>query len=114
MKFLKYQNTSRYSPSDNAISINPYGRVVMGTTAGLMLPKGTSAQRPDLIGVRQPGTADGTIRSADHELGITLTHDITTKKTTITFTKEVPQDGTIIKVERSNDKYLKFRDKGIQ
>ncbi len=59
-------------------------------------------------------TADGTIRSADHELGITLTHDITTKKTTITFTKEVPQDGTIIKVERSNDKYLKFRDKGIQ
>jgi len=59
-------------------------------------------------------TADGTIRSADHELGITLSHDTTTKKTTITFTKEVPQAGTIIKVERSNDKYLKFRDKGIQ
>ena len=49
MKFLKYQNTSRYSPSDNSISINPYGRVVMGTSAGLMLPKGTSAQRPDLV-----------------------------------------------------------------
>ena len=59
-------------------------------------------------------TADGTIRSADHELGITLSHNTTTKKTTITFTKEVPQAGTIIKVERSNDKYLKFRDKGIQ
>ena len=59
-------------------------------------------------------TADGTIRSADHELGITLSHDTTTMKTTITFTKEVPQAGTIIKVERSNDKYLKFRDKGIQ
>ena len=58
-------------------------------------------------------TADGTLRSADHELGITLTHDTTTKKTTITFTKEVPQAGTIIKVERGNDKYLKFRDKGI-
>jgi hypothetical protein len=58
-------------------------------------------------------TADGTIRSADHELGITLTHDTTAKKTTITFTKEVPQAGTIIKVERGNDKYLKFRDKGI-
>ena len=58
-------------------------------------------------------TADGTIRSADHELGITLTHNTTTKKTTITFTKEVPSAGTIIKVERSNDKYLKFRDKGI-
>ena len=59
-------------------------------------------------------TADGTLRSADHELGVTLTHDTTTKKTTITFTKEVPSAGTIIKVERSNDKYLKFRDKGIQ
>ena len=58
-------------------------------------------------------TADGTLRSADHELGASLTHNTTTKKTTITFTKEVPSDGTIIKVERSNDKYLKFRDKGI-
>jgi hypothetical protein len=59
-------------------------------------------------------TADGTIRSADHEFGVTLSHDTTTLKTTITFTKEVPQAGTIIKVERLNDKYLKFRDKGIQ
>ena len=59
-------------------------------------------------------TADGTLRSADHEFGITLTHDTTTKKTTITFTKETPTAGTIIKVQRSNDKYLKFRDKGIQ
>ena len=59
-------------------------------------------------------TADGTLRKADHELGITLTHNTTTKKTTITFTKEVPQAGAIIKVERSNDKYLKFRHKGIQ
>jgi len=59
-------------------------------------------------------TADGTLRSADHELGITLTHNTTTMKTTIEFTKEVPSAGTIIKVERSNDKYLKFRDKGIQ
>jgi len=58
-------------------------------------------------------TADGTIRSADHELGITLSHNTTTMKTTITFTKEVPTAGTIIKVDRSNDKYLKFRDKGI-
>ena len=59
-------------------------------------------------------TADGVIRSADHEFGITLSHNTTTKKTTITFTKEVPSAGTIIKVERANDKYLKFRDKGIQ
>ena len=58
-------------------------------------------------------TADGTLRSADHEFGISLSHNTTTKQTTMTFTKEVPQAGTIIKVERSNDKYLKFRDKGI-
>jgi hypothetical protein len=58
-------------------------------------------------------TVDGTLRSADHEVGVKLTHDKTNKKTTITFTKEVPAEGTIIKVERSNDKYLKFRDKGI-
>jgi hypothetical protein len=59
-------------------------------------------------------TADTELRSADHEYGISLSYDSTTKKTTITFTKQVPTAGTIIKVERSNDKYLKFRDKGIQ
>jgi hypothetical protein len=58
-------------------------------------------------------TADGTIRSTDHELGISLTHNTTTMKTTVTFTKETPADGTIIKVERANDKYLKFRNEGI-
>jgi hypothetical protein len=58
-------------------------------------------------------TADTELRSADHEYGIELTHDTTNRKTTITFTKEVPSAGTIIRVERSNDKYLKFRDKGI-
>jgi hypothetical protein len=58
-------------------------------------------------------TADTELRSADHEYGIELTHDTTNMKTTITFTKEVPTAGTIIRVERSNDKYLKFRDKGI-
>jgi len=58
-------------------------------------------------------TADSVLRSADHEFGIKLTHDVTNKKTTITFTKEVPADGTIIKVNRLNDKYLKFRNKGI-
>ena len=59
-------------------------------------------------------TADTELRSADHEYGISLSYNTTTNKTTITFTKEVPANGTIIKVERSNDKYLKFRDKGIQ
>jgi hypothetical protein len=59
-------------------------------------------------------TADTELRSADHEYGISLSYNTSTNKTTITFTKEVPSAGTIIKVERSNDKYLKFRDKGIQ
>jgi len=59
-------------------------------------------------------TADTELRSADHEYGISLSYNTTTNKTNITFTKEVPSAGTIIKVERSNDKYLKFRDKGIQ
>ena len=59
-------------------------------------------------------TADTELRSADHEYGIVLSYNSTTNKTTISFTKEVPSAGTIIKVERSNDKYLKFRDKGIQ
>ena len=58
-------------------------------------------------------TADTELRSADHEYGISLSYDTATNKTTITFTKEVPADGTIIKVERRNDKYLKFRNKGI-
>ena len=58
-------------------------------------------------------TVDGTLRSADHEFGVTLTHDTANRKTTINFTKEAPAEGTIIKVERSNDKYLAFRNKGI-
>jgi len=46
MKFLKAQNTSRYSPADNAFFINSYGRAVMDVTGGLMVPKGSTAQRP--------------------------------------------------------------------
>ena len=62
MKFLKSQNTSRYSPSDNGFQINPYGRAVMDFNGGVMLPKGTSAERPDNVGVRQPVDGDGYIR----------------------------------------------------
>jgi len=58
-------------------------------------------------------TADGELRSADHEYGIELTHNTSTSKTTINFTKETPSNGAIITVERANDKYLKFRNKGI-
>lgn len=62
MKFLKSQNTSRYSPSDNTFQVNPYGRAVMDFNGAVMLPKGTEAQRPDITGVRQPTDANGYIR----------------------------------------------------
>jgi hypothetical protein len=62
MKFLKTQYTSRYSPSDNTIRVNTYGRAVMDFSGGVLLPKGTTAQRPQLTSVRQPTDANGTIR----------------------------------------------------
>jgi hypothetical protein len=58
-------------------------------------------------------TTDSLTRSADHEYGVELSHDVANEKTTITFVKEAPADGTIITVNRLNDKYLKFRSKGI-
>ncbi len=57
--------------------------------------------------------ADSDLVSADHEFGIDLSHDTTNLKTTITFRKAPPTDGTIVTVDRLNDKYLKFRHKGI-
>ena len=40
-----------------------------------------------------------------------LTHDVDNQKTTIVFNvASVPADGDVIRVERSNDKYLRFRD----
>ena len=62
MKFLKSQNISRYSPSDNTFQVNSYGRAVMDFRGAVMLPKGTEAQRPDITGVRQPEDAEGYIR----------------------------------------------------
>ena len=58
-------------------------------------------------------TTDSLTRSADHEYGVELSHDVANEKTTVTFVKEVPADGTIITVNRLNDKYLRFRNKGI-
>ena len=55
--------------------------------------------------------ADSSIRSADFENEIALSHNTTNKKTTITFTN-APTDGTKIRVERQGDKYLIFRNKG--
>jgi len=62
MRFLKAQNTSKYSPSDNTIQENGYGRIVMDANGGLLLPKGTEAQRPNVSNVRQPEDANGLIR----------------------------------------------------
>lgn len=67
MKFLKQKNISKFSISDNTLMVypkenGPGNRVVMDATGGLLLPKGTTSERPQLSGVRQPADANGTIR----------------------------------------------------
>jgi len=57
MKFLKGQNLSKYSPADNALAINPYGRAVMDINGGLLIPKGTTAQRPYITADVRHGAA---------------------------------------------------------
>ncbi len=56
--------------------------------------------------------ADSQLRSADHEHEISLTHNASDKKTTVSFVN-APDSGTIIRVGRGADKYLVFRNKGI-
>jgi hypothetical protein len=67
MKFLKTKNISKFSINDRTLiaypdANGPGGRVVMNSRGGLMLPKGTTGQRPQLTSVRQPTDANGTIR----------------------------------------------------
>ena len=67
MKYLKTKNISKWSTNDRALIVYPNGngpgnRVVMNAKGGLMLPKGTTAERPQLTSVRQPTDANGTIR----------------------------------------------------
>ena len=67
MKFLKTKNISKFSINDRTLIAypegnGPGGRVVMNSHGGLMLPKGTTSERPELSGVRQPADANGTIR----------------------------------------------------
>jgi hypothetical protein len=62
MKFLKQKNISKFSVSDNTLFSNQYGRSIMDLTGGIRLPKGTTAQRPQVSGVRTPNGADGFIR----------------------------------------------------
>lgn len=47
MKFLKTKNISKFSISDNTYIQNPYGRITIDSTNSMLLPKGTTAQRPD-------------------------------------------------------------------
>jgi hypothetical protein len=62
MKFLKQKNISKFSITDQTLFANHYGRAVMNLTGAVRLPKGTTAQRPDLSLVRTLGGADGFIR----------------------------------------------------
>lgn len=67
MKFLKTKNISKFSINDRSLIYYPAGngpgnRVVINANGGMMLPKGTTAQRPQLSSVRQPTDANGTIR----------------------------------------------------
>jgi hypothetical protein len=67
MKFLKTKNISKFSINDRSLIAYPDGngpgnRVVVNAKGGIMLPKGTTAQRPQLTSVRQPTDANGTIR----------------------------------------------------
>jgi hypothetical protein len=67
MKFLKTKNISKFSINDRSLISYPNGngpgnRVVINAKGGMMLPKGTTAERPQLSSVRQPTDANGTIR----------------------------------------------------
>jgi hypothetical protein len=67
MKYLKTKNISKFSINDRTLiqypaGVGPGNRVVINANGGLMLPKGTTGQRPQLSGVRQPTDANGTIR----------------------------------------------------
>jgi hypothetical protein len=67
MKYLKTKALSKWSTSDRTLiaypsGVGPGNRVVLNANGGLMLPKGGTAQRPQLTSVRQPTDANGTIR----------------------------------------------------
>jgi len=63
MKFLKQKNISRFGLTDQTLFTNEFGRQVTNATGGLMLPKGTTGQRPKVSGVKVPnGDSNGYIR----------------------------------------------------
>ena len=67
MKYLKTKSLSKWSTSDRSLiaypdGVGPGNRVVFNAKGGMMLPKGTTSERPQLTSVRQPTDANGTIR----------------------------------------------------
>ncbi len=67
MKYLKTKSLSKWSTSDRTLiaypdGVGPGNRVVFNAKGGMMLPKGTTSERPQLTSVRQPTDANGTIR----------------------------------------------------
>jgi hypothetical protein len=67
MKFLKTGHLNKFAINNQTLIVYPKGvgtgnRVVFNADGGLMLPKGGTADRPKLTGVRQPTDANGTIR----------------------------------------------------
>jgi hypothetical protein len=62
MKFLKQKSLSKFTPNDQTLFTNHYGRSVMNLRGALRLPKGTTVERPDETGLRTLGGSDGFIR----------------------------------------------------
>jgi hypothetical protein len=62
MKFLKGSSLNKFKPNSQQLFTNAFGRTVMDGTGALMLPKGTTAQRPKVSGVRAPAGANGYMR----------------------------------------------------
>jgi hypothetical protein len=46
MKYLKTKNISKFSVSDKAFIVNPYGRITTNSKNSLQIPVGNDAQRP--------------------------------------------------------------------
>ena len=67
MKFLKTKNISRWSIQDNTIiaypkGVGPGSRVIMDASGALMLPKGTTDERPQPVNTTLPGVSGATVR----------------------------------------------------
>lgn len=62
MRFLKQKTLSKFTPNDQTLFTNHYGRAVMNVSGGIRLPKGTTSERPNVSGVRTLGGANGFMR----------------------------------------------------